>query len=62
MQPTSLDRAASAILRACRSPRDLNATAALVTGLVARMTVAAAAPGIAAAAPAPALADRVIDG
>ena len=45
---------------ACRSPRDLNATAALVTGLVARMTVTGAAPGI--AAPAQALADRVIDG
>jgi hypothetical protein len=45
---------------ACRSPRDLNATAALVAGLVARMTVTAAAPGIAAAAPA--LADQVIDG
>jgi hypothetical protein len=45
---------------ACRSPRDLNATAALVTGLVARMTVTGAAPGI--AAPTQALADRVIDG
>ena len=44
---------------ACRSPRDLNATAALVAGLVARMTVTAAAPGIAAAAPA--LADHVIE-
>ena len=36
---------------ACRSPRDLNATAALVTGLVARMTVTGAAPGIAARRP-----------
>jgi hypothetical protein len=45
---------------ACRSPRDLNATAVLVAGLVARMTVTAAAPGIAAAAPT--LADQVIDG
>jgi hypothetical protein len=45
---------------ACRSPRDLNATAALVTGLVARMMVNGAAPG--SAAPAQALADRVIDG
>ena len=44
---------------ACRSPRDLNATAALVAGLVARMTVTAAAPGCAAAAPA--LADQVIE-
>lgn len=45
---------------ACRNPRDLNATAALVAGLVARMTVTAAAPGVAAAAPA--LADQVIEG
>ena len=44
---------------ACRSPRDLNATAALVAGLVARMTVTAAAPGITAAPPA--LADHVIE-
>ena len=44
---------------ACRSPRDLNATAALVAGLVARMTVTAAAPAIAAAAPT--LADHVIE-
>ena len=45
---------------ACRHPRDLNATAALVAGLVARMTVTAAAPAVAAAAPA--LADQVIEG
>ncbi|HEY5018625.1 MAG TPA: hypothetical protein VII59_17795 [Streptosporangiaceae bacterium] len=45
---------------ACRNPRDLNATAALVAGLVARMTVTAAAPGVAAAAPS--LADQVIEG
>ena len=45
---------------ACRHPRDLNATAALVAGLVARMTVTAAATPIAAAAPA--LADRMIEG
>jgi hypothetical protein len=38
---------------ACRNPADLNATAALVAGLVARMTVTAAAPGSATAAPAP---------
>jgi hypothetical protein len=44
---------------ACRSPRDLNATAALVAGLVARMTVTAAAPG--SAATAPVLADQVIE-
>jgi hypothetical protein len=46
---------------ACRHPRDLNATAALVAGLVARMRVTAAAPGLAAAA-SPALADQVIEG
>ena len=43
---------------ACRHPADLNATAALVAGLVARMTVTAAAPGSATAAPAPGRADR----
>ena len=37
---------------ACRRPGDLNATASLVAGLVARMRVTAAAPGVAAAAPA----------
>ena len=45
---------------ACRNPRDLNATAALVAGLVARMRVSPAAPGLAAAAPS--LADQVIEG
>jgi hypothetical protein len=43
---------------ACRNPADLNATAALVAGLVARMTVTAAAPGSATAAPAPGRPDR----
>ena len=43
---------------ACRSPADLNATAALVAGLVARMTVIAAAPGSATAVPAPGRPDR----
>jgi len=48
---------------ACRSPRDVNATAALVAGLVARMTVtAAAAIAPTAPAPAPALADQLIEG
>lgn len=37
---------------ACRNPRELNATAALVAGLVARMTVTAAAPAVTAAVPA----------
>jgi hypothetical protein len=37
---------------ACRNPRDLNATAGLVAGLVARMTVTAVAPTVAAAVPA----------
>jgi hypothetical protein len=45
---------------ACRNPRDLNATAALVAGLVARMRVSSAAPGLATAAPT--LADQVIEG
>jgi len=45
---------------ACRDPRDLNATAALVAGLVARMRDTAAASGHAAAAPT--LADQVIEG
>jgi hypothetical protein len=43
---------------ACRHPADLNATAALVAGLVARMTVTAAAPGSATTAPAPGRPDR----
>ena len=43
---------------ACRSPADLNATAALVAGLVARMTVTAVAPGSAPAVPAPGRPDR----
>jgi hypothetical protein len=45
---------------ACRNPADLNATAALVAGLVARMTVTAAAPGRATTAPALALADQIV--
>lgn len=38
-------RALGVVSGACRDPRDLNATAALVAGLVARMTVTAAATG-----------------
>ena len=45
---------------ACRNPADLNATATLVAGLVARMTVTSAAPAI--APPAPALADQLSKG
>ena len=55
-------RAAGALVvvsGACRRPADLNATAALVAGLVARMTVTAAAP--VGATTAPARADQIVE-